>query len=57
MKNLWKNEVEYIGVELTPKEASLISKILGNLSFNDREKFLSGEEEELYSELCAGFSA
>ena len=54
MKNLWEtvqDEIKYKGVQLTPEEASLISKVLGNLSFNQRKEFLSTKEEELYSKL------
>jgi hypothetical protein len=57
MENLWENKIDYIGVQLTPEEASLISRVLGNLSFNQRKKFLSQKEEELYSELYIAFSA
>lgn len=57
MQNLWENEIDYIGVKLTPEEASLISKILGNLSFNQRKIFLSEKEEEMYRDLYVQFSA
>ena len=57
MKTLWQNGTDYTGVELTPKEAALIAKVLGNLSFNQRKVFLSDEEETLYCELYAAFTA
>lgn len=57
MEDLWKNETDYIGVQLTPEEASLILKILGKLSLNQRKKFLSTKEEALYSGLYYALSA
>ncbi len=57
MENLWQNETDYTGVKLTPKEAALIAKILGNSSFNQRKVFLSDEEEILYCELYVAFTA
>lgn len=56
MKDIWQNETEYIGIQLNIKEISLISKILGNLTFNQRKKFLSKEEENLYIDLYCEFN-
>jgi hypothetical protein len=44
-----------IGIQLNIKEISLISKILGNLTFNQRKKFLSKKEENLYIDLYYEF--
>ncbi len=57
MKNLFKNKVDYLGVELTPKEASLISKVLGNIPLYQRNKFLSLEEQKLCTKLYVELKA
>ena len=51
VKNLFKNEIDYIGVELTTKEASIVSKVLGNIPLDQRNEFLSPEEQGLCTKL------
>jgi len=57
VKNLWNVEDGYLGVELTPEEAALISIILTNVMHIDRSKFLSAEGEKQYQKLNIDFKA
>lgn len=58
MKNLWKNEIEYVGVQLTPSEASIVSKVLGRLSRDNLNLVrLTKEERDIVEQLWVELSA
>jgi hypothetical protein len=57
MKTLWKNKVEFVGVEIDKREFELIAKILEQTTFNQRKEYLTKDEEMFFDEVLSDFTA